>query len=83
MKWNYRILERKNKIKNKIYKFYEIYEVYYNKNNKITAISKDSISPGGENLKELENDIKYMSEAFQLPILKYDKIKFHKFLSEK
>jgi len=60
MSWNYRIIFSNDT--------YAIHEVYY-KNNNIISWSENSISPMGDSIKELSEDIKNMKKAFDLPIL--------------
>lgn len=68
MSWNYRV--RKTKHKNGEVSF-EIIECYYaKKGNKIIARSVDAISPHGETLEELRNDLNYMLAALKKPVVK-------------
>lgn len=64
MNFEYRIIEKKRKN----YVFYEIHEVYYN-NNDIVFYSKDAITPYGNTIEELYEDLILMLQAYNKPPL--------------
>lgn len=75
MTWNYRAILKDN--------FFQIHEVYYTKDGKIRCWAAAGICPIGETAEELENDLKYMLEAFKKPALREewdDKRKKHRLI---
>lgn len=68
--WNYRVIKQEHPTGTS----YAIYEVYYDDEDNIEFITKDPISPHGETVNELENDLKYMQKAFSLPVLDMDEL---------
>lgn len=77
MSWNYRILAHETN--NGCY--FEIYEVYYDKNNKPNGYTSEPISVGGNDLKEIADELKRMATALEKPIL-YVGEKFPQVFSE-
>lgn len=65
MTWNYRIIRDKDGV-------YGIHEVYYKKG-KIDMWS-DAMTPLGESIDELKEDLDMMAEAFKKPVLEDDKL---------
>lgn len=64
MSWNYRIILSDTGE-------YCVHEVYYDKKTKKpNAWSENPISPLGETIKELEDDLRHMHSALSKPILK-------------
>jgi hypothetical protein len=70
MQWNYRIIRFVDSYKRESYR---IHEVYY-QGDKISTVSEVPITPSGEDVSELKEDIRRMQEAFDKPILNYDEI---------
>lgn len=70
MTWNYRVVEHD------IHKesTFEIHEVYYDDKGNIEGYTERSMSPFGTDIKELVNDIAYMTAALSKPILKYSEL---------
>ena len=68
MSWNYRVVRQKNKLGT----YYGIHEVYYNKKGKVSAMTQDLITPCGDTLEELKEDLQYMLEACNKPVLDYN-----------
>jgi len=68
MTWNYRIV--KKEYPDEI--VYQIHEAYYDKGKKKPrSITKNPVSPFGETIEELAEDLEYFSEAFKHKILNY------------
>jgi hypothetical protein len=68
MSWNYRVL-RKN------YngaEYFEIHEVYYDSNGKPDSCTERAISPMGDTVEELKNEIEKIKKSFDLPVLNYE-----------
>ena len=65
MIWNYRVVSGRYA--------YGIHEVYY-EDGKVALHTDNPIHPSGETLEELKADYKRMAEAFDKPVLDYDKI---------
>ena len=61
--WNYRVVEKDG--------FYGIHEAYYD-DDKPTSITQNEMSPHGETLDELKDDVKKHLEALDKPILHYE-----------
>jgi hypothetical protein len=61
MQYEYRIIKLKDKT-------FIVGEVYYNENN-IVAYCDSPVEISGENIEELKNELEYIKEAFNLPIL--------------
>lgn len=72
--WNYRVMLTKDK--ENLENYFGIKEVYYNDDNSIMAISENPISPFGETLEELTNDLEKFQKALKLPVLIESEIKF-------
>lgn len=70
MTWNYRVIKNKD--------MFEIHEVYYNDKGEITGVTENSVSPGGETLEELQEDMKHYAEALKRPVLIMEEIVFGK-----
>lgn len=63
MSWNYRIMTLDGG------KTFEIHEVYYTSGGKPSSYTQNPISPVGDSITELMDDLTYMMEAFKKPIL--------------
>lgn len=85
MSWNYRVVKKlygKRDEKGKILEpdseynstSYGIHEVYYDENNKAFMCTQDAVEPFGDTVEELMKCWLMMAEAFNKPILDYDKI---------
>lgn len=70
MTWNYRVIKQERPEG----MTYAIYEVYYDEQDNIQFLSKDPVSPHGETITELTNDLKYMRQALKMPILDMDEL---------
>ena len=65
MYWNHRVLasEQNGEI------YFQIHEVYYDKNDKPDGYTKNSISVGGENIKEINWTLNKIKKCLKEPIL--------------
>ncbi len=64
MGWDYRLVNNNGHL--------GIHEAYYEgTNNRPHSITENGVSPSGESLHELIEDLKYMQAALQKPILEY------------
>lgn len=63
MSWNYRIMTLDGG------KTFEIHEVYYSRDGIPNSYTENAISPVGDSITELMDDLTYMMEAFKKPIL--------------
>ena len=72
MSWNYRVCKRL--IEGESY--FTIHECYYlGKNSKVvTAWTVDACGPWGDTLKGLKNDLEYMRQALNLPVVDLDRL---------
>ena len=68
--WDYRVIKQKHPTGSS----YGIYEVYYDDQENIEFITKNPLTPHGETVTELENDLKYMQKALSLPVLDMDEL---------
>ena len=68
--WNHRVVKRKYD-NGEIW--YGIYEVFYDEKNKPNGVTKEPESITGENMEDLKEYYKMMKNAFNYPILDYDK----------
>ena len=67
--WNYRVIARKY---DDNYVEFGIYETYYDEDDKPHSISSDEMSPHGETLAELTDDLYKMKQALEKPVLQYE-----------
>ncbi len=70
--WNHRVVKKicpKDKSA-----YYEIHEVFYSSNGSIDSWTEKPMSPFGESVSELREQIRYFLQAFRLPILEEKKI---------
>ncbi|CAI3936769.1 unnamed protein product [Commensalibacter communis] len=65
--WNYRVM--KSSVNG-----LGIYEVYYNEDGSIQGFSHNIVSPRGDSLKELNDDLLLYVKALEKPILDYDQL---------
>jgi hypothetical protein len=63
--WNHRVC--KNTEQGEI--FYNIHEVYYDDDGKVEGWTQNAVAPLGNDLDELRNELKWMLEALDKPIL--------------
>lgn len=70
MSWNYRVLKKKHADGC----FYDIHEVYYDDEGRPMACTEQPVSPRGESIEELLNDIRHYAKALQKPVIDYDDI---------
>lgn len=72
--WNNRIVRRCyiNPLTGHEEVTFSVHEAYYDDNGAVSALTKDSIAPQGEMLKELKGEIHRFLDAFEKPILDYD-----------
>ena len=73
MSWNYRVIHRKDQATSNE-DVYAIHEVYY-KGDKPRAMTENPVSPIGENIEELCEDLKCYMAALDKPILEADMFK--------
>lgn len=66
MTWDYRVIVKDGS--------YYIYEVYYDDDGNPGAFTEDPVSPFGESLEELKEDLKHFSDALSLPVLDYSEL---------
>ena len=64
MTWNYRVMQFKGEL--------AIYEVYYNEAGKVCGYSEKPVSPRGESLEDLRENLLRYSEALDEPNLDYE-----------
>ncbi len=70
MSWNYRVCKRTFKNTQSFEEQYEIHEVYYDdENGKMNGWTNDAISPSGESLKELKEELLRMLEALDKEVI--------------
>lgn len=68
MSWNYRVIvERNTPIEGE--DSYALAEVFYDKRGKIRFWTAPGMNPHGTTIKELKQDLRYMSQALKQPIL--------------
>jgi hypothetical protein len=67
--WNYRIIFKPDPVNPDREGSYEIHEVYYDDNDKIDGWTVDAIASFGETIEDLNDDLKYMLEALDRPVL--------------
>ena len=70
--WDYRVV--KHKIKDEV--CYGIREVFYNDDKSIYAMTKEDMSPFGNDIDELQSDLVMMLHALTEPILVDGEIEF-------
>ena len=68
MTWNYRVLKHGDQE-------FAIHEVYYHPDGNPRMCSERAISPYGETLTELNNDLAHMTDALDQPVLNYEDLK--------
>jgi hypothetical protein len=66
--WDYRIIKKVVDGE----ETYGIYEVFYDENDKPFICTEKPCSPYGDSPAELAEDMKWMQEAFDMPILNYE-----------
>ena len=66
--WDYRIIEHDG--------VFTVHEVHYNDMGGIISVSEDPMGPSGETLEELKEDMEYFLQAFNMPVLGKEEIKF-------
>lgn len=74
MTWDYRVMRRVIITKSKRDVSFGIYEVFFDEKGKIENWTEDSVEPHGDTLEELKKDLKWMTQAFNKPILDYNKL---------
>ncbi len=78
MVWNYRIIEKEHDYiggdDGEVHYSYSVHEVYYNSEDKIVAMSENSIPAQGSTLEEITNDLQMMNEALGQPVLKESEV---------
>jgi hypothetical protein len=65
MSWNYRVLKTEDQHGT----HFGIHEVYYDESGRPRMYSESPMSPYGETLEELADDLKRFSSAFTRPVL--------------
>lgn len=77
MSWNYRVVRKRTyhgKSLDESVQF-AIHETYYDKDGTPSMITTDYMSPYGETLEELKNDLSYMVAALNKPVLNWEAFK--------
>jgi hypothetical protein len=69
--WNHRIVRRTFESAEVAY---SIHEAFYDDEDRVRAITSDSVGPEGETLDELRESYFELAEAFGRPVLEHDKI---------
>ena len=72
MTWNHRVIRRVNEQGEE---YYAIHEVYYNEDNEPHMVTEEAVSPFGETLEELEQDMEWFIKAMRHPVLNYEEIR--------
>ena len=77
MTWNYRVISHPalgipEEEGERIYKIHEV----YSDESGIIGHSEDGIEPFGESKKELIQDLAYMAQAFEKPVLKVEDLNY-------
>jgi hypothetical protein len=70
MQWNYRVVRFVDPYQRETFR---IHEVYY-QDDKVTTVSEVPASPSGEDVLDLEVDLRRMLEALDKPVLNYDEL---------
>tara|TARA_R110002096_G_scaffold359594_1_gene552501 strand:- start:1449 stop:1727 length:279 start_codon:yes stop_codon:yes gene_type:complete len=70
--WNFRVIRKETDHSSGKYVTFGIYEVYYTEG-KPTACTMEMMSPHGETLDELKQDIEWYQLALSKPVLDFDK----------
>lgn len=68
--WNYRIMKRTINGETG----YTLHEVYYNDAGEIEGYTEDPIAPFGTDIEDLRINIWQMRQAFDKPVLEYEKL---------
>jgi len=63
--WNYRVIKDK---------WFAIHEVYYTEDEQPSAYSESEVSPWGETLEELEEDMEHFKQALLRPVLDIEEL---------
>ncbi len=71
--WNYRVVRKKHKSKEIDWDWYGIHEVYY-KDGEPEMCTEGMMSPHGDTLEELQEDLQWMLRALDAPVLNYEDI---------
>lgn len=74
MGWNHRVVRHVNPSpldKDEEY-YYQVHEVYYNSDGEVTMMTKEGVSPYGNNIEDLTEILEWMTKALTKPILDYD-----------
>ena len=74
MTWDYRVMRRVTKVNGKRDVSFGIYEIFFDEKGKLEGWTEDSVEPHGDTLKDLKTDLKWMTQAFNKPILDYNKL---------
>ena len=69
MSWNHRVVRRTVNYKNIEHVYYSIHEVYYDPDGSIYGWVAEPAQPYGETLEELEDDLKLIQSAVNLPVI--------------
>lgn len=69
MSWNHRVIRRSNAPSSNPKWTYQIHEVYYNDDGSIENWTENPVAPMGENLLELQSEIRHFSGALNQPVL--------------
>ena len=65
--WNYRVIRKHHTETDSV--TYHVHEVYYRDDGNIESWTQESVTPMGETVEELREDIRYFLHAFRRPLL--------------
>jgi len=65
--WNYRVIRKPTPDTDSV--VYQIHEVYYREDGTIEGWTAEPVTPLGESVEELREDIRYFLHAFRRPVL--------------
>ena len=65
--WNYRVIRKPTPDTDSV--VYQIHEVYYREDGTIEGWTAEPVTPLGESVEELREDIRYFLQAFRRPVL--------------
>jgi hypothetical protein len=69
MYWNHRVVRQKDRDGRD---WYQIHEAFYDEGKPADSITKGGITPGGETVEELAEELRRMLKATEKPVLNYE-----------
>jgi hypothetical protein len=54
--------------------YYAVYEVFYDEKGKVEGWTAEPVSPGGETIEEVQQNLRWMMKAAKQPVLVYDEM---------